>query len=105
MSITLCKSCNSTHLFTDKRGPNTGLYCADCGTWQKWLNKNEIRAFENNEKVKDTKPVSINMDNSYYLSALTKQELTNINYLLGCTNSLEDLNNLKQQVINVLITK
>lgn len=30
-------------MFLDKSGNNTGLYCGDCGTWIKWMNKNEIR--------------------------------------------------------------
>lgn len=41
-----CPKCSSTNLFTRKIGPQTGLYCKDCGRWIKWLNKDEARAFE-----------------------------------------------------------
>lgn len=40
-----CKKCGSVSLHTEAKGNNTGLYCDDCGSWQKWLNKDELRAF------------------------------------------------------------
>ena len=27
----------------------TGLYCSECGKWQKWLSSDEIRAFKHSE--------------------------------------------------------
>lgn len=50
-----CKKCGSTDLFTKKKENNIGLYCSDCGAWIKWLNKNELNAFEYavKEKKKD----------------------------------------------------
>lgn len=41
-----CKKCGSVSLHTEVRGNNTGLYCDDCGAFQKWLGKDELRAFE-----------------------------------------------------------
>ena len=41
-----CKKCRSTSLHTEVKGNNTGLYCDDCGAFQKWLGKDELRAFE-----------------------------------------------------------
>lgn len=41
-----CPKCNSTDVFTKKIGNHTGLYCGDCGTWIKWLSKNEILLVE-----------------------------------------------------------
>lgn len=41
-----CKKCGSTTLHTEVKGNNTGLYCNDCGSWIKWLSKDELRAFE-----------------------------------------------------------
>lgn len=41
-----CKKCRSTSLHTEVKGNNTGLYCDDCGAWQRWLGKDELRAFE-----------------------------------------------------------
>lgn len=41
-----CKKCESISLHTEVKGNNTGLYCDDCGAFQKWLGKDELRAFE-----------------------------------------------------------
>ena len=41
-----CRKCGSTSLHTEVKGNNTGLYCDDCGAWQRWLGKDELRAFE-----------------------------------------------------------
>lgn len=48
-----CKKCGSTSLHTEHKGNNTGLYCDDCGTWIKWLGKDELRAFKHSEKNTD----------------------------------------------------
>lgn len=34
-------------------GNNTGLYCGDCGTWIKWLNKNEIRLVQRQIEINE----------------------------------------------------
>lgn len=45
-----CKKCGGTSLHTEVKGNNTGLYCDDCGAWQRWLGKDELRAFEYSQK-------------------------------------------------------
>ena len=45
-----CKKCGSISLHTEVKGNNTGLYCDDCGAWQRWLGKDELRAFEYSQK-------------------------------------------------------
>lgn len=45
-----CKKCGSTSLHTEVKGNNTGLYCDDCGSWVKWIGKDELRAFEYSQK-------------------------------------------------------
>ena len=45
-----CKKCGSTSLHTEVKSNNTGLYCDDCGAWQRWLGKDELRAFEHSQK-------------------------------------------------------
>lgn len=45
-----CKKCRSTSLHTEVKGNNTGLYCDDCGAWQRWLGKDELRVFEHSQK-------------------------------------------------------
>lgn len=47
-----CK-CGCTDMFTEKKGNNTGLYCSECGKFQKWMGKNELRAFEHERKEKE----------------------------------------------------
>ena len=40
----VCK-CGGMEFFTKEKGTHTGLYCTDCGKWQKWLNKDEVRFY------------------------------------------------------------
>jgi len=47
-----CKKCGSVALHTEVKGNDTGLYCDDCGAFQKWLGKDELRAFEYSQKSK-----------------------------------------------------
>ena len=42
MKLFECK-CGSKEIFIEKSGNNTGLYCADCGKWITWLNKDQLR--------------------------------------------------------------
>lgn len=54
MKYNFCKKCGCVDLHTEVKGNNTGLYCDECGVWQKWLNKDELRAFtydNNNDKA------------------------------------------------------
>ena len=48
--IQKCRKFGSLSLFTEQKGSNIGLYCRSCGSWQKWLNKNEARLFSENNK-------------------------------------------------------
>lgn len=43
-----CK-CGCTDMFVKSNGNNIGLYCKSCGKWQKWLSKDEFRAFEHDK--------------------------------------------------------
>lgn len=45
MKIFECK-CGSTDVFIEQQGNNCGLYCADCGKWITWLNKDSKRLAE-----------------------------------------------------------
>lgn len=65
-----CKKCGSTSLHTEVKGNNTGLYCDDCGAWQRWLGKDELRAFE------------------YSMREATKEEKESVNrYIEGISKS------------------
>lgn len=48
-----CKKCGSISLHTEVNSNNTGLYCDDCGAWQKWVNKNELRVFQHIQRKND----------------------------------------------------
>lgn len=37
-----CRKCHSKNLFTKEKGTQTGLYCEECGAWQKWVPKKEL---------------------------------------------------------------
>lgn len=39
-----CSKCNSKNLFVEIQGTRRGLYCGECGTWQKWITKQELQA-------------------------------------------------------------
>lgn len=41
-----CRKCGSAEMFIKVNGTQVGLYCADCGAWQKWLGKDERRLAE-----------------------------------------------------------
>lgn len=78
-----CK-CGSIEMFIGQSGNNTGLYCSKCGKWIKWLNKNELRAFEHEQKEKEiSKTISKNLKNIY--------KNTNINI-----NNLDIVNNINE---------
>lgn len=49
-----CKKCGSISLHTETKGNNVGLYCNDCGAWLKWLDKDELRAFEQSKITQTT---------------------------------------------------
>ena len=38
-----CNKCNSEKLFVEIIGTRKGLYCMDCGKWQKWITKPELQ--------------------------------------------------------------
>lgn len=53
----ICKKCgNTTYIVQEKSngtGIATGLYCAKCGTWHKWLNKQEKILYSTHSKEID----------------------------------------------------
>ena len=40
---TKCNKCNSNKLFIEIQGTRRGLYCGECGKWQKWITKQELQ--------------------------------------------------------------
>lgn len=38
-----CNKCGSDKLFVEIQGKRRGLYCGECGKWQKWITKEELQ--------------------------------------------------------------
>lgn len=60
-----CKKCGSVSLHTEVKGNNTGLYCDDCGAFQKWLGKDELRAFEHANKSRGLRATAKLYDDAF----------------------------------------
>lgn len=55
-----CNNCGSENVFLEKKGNQTGIYCAECGKWIKWATKEEIRVIghnQNNHNVDNTQEI------------------------------------------------
>ena len=59
-TINTCKYCGRDQLFIRPSGNNTGLYCRICGKWLKWMNKNEIRAFNAQNDILESSDAAYN---------------------------------------------
>ena len=35
-----CKNCESKEFIYEQKGQHVGMYCANCGKWQKWMQQN-----------------------------------------------------------------
>ena len=46
-----CKKCGSKNLFTEKIVDATGLYCRECGAFQKYLREDELHVFKHTQSV------------------------------------------------------
>lgn len=38
-----CNKCGSEKLFVEIQGQRRGLFCGECGKWQKWITKQELQ--------------------------------------------------------------
>lgn len=39
----VCNKCGCSQLFIEIQGTRRGLYCGNCGKWQKWITKEELQ--------------------------------------------------------------
>ena len=53
--IKQCNYCKSKKLFVEVKKDRIGLYCGECGKWQKWISKQEfqIAKFNDIKIIKD----------------------------------------------------
>lgn len=75
-----CKKCGSISLHTEVKGNNTGLYCDDCGSWIKWLGKDELKAFEYSQNRSQREMTGLEFRNE-----LIKRLNNNANRYIGGT--------------------
>ena len=74
----VCKKCgNTTYIVQEKSngtGLATGLYCAKCGTWHKWLNKQEkiLYTTQSAEIDKDAEIARLTEENAELKARLDK---------------------------------
>lgn len=48
-----CKKCESGNYKLIEKGTATGLYCADCGFWHKWVAKDELYRYQGLQETKE----------------------------------------------------
>lgn len=75
-----CKKCNSENLVMRPNAKNpsaTELICADCGAWQKFIGKEEIRLFEIRNQRSAPKP-----SNADRIRGMSDEELSE--FMAGC---------------------
>lgn len=76
----VCKKCgNTTYIVQEKSngtGLATGLYCAKCGTWHKWLNKQEkiLYSTHSEEIDKDNEIARLTAENAELTSKARQLE-------------------------------
>lgn len=51
MSEHRCTCGNSVDFFTEYNSNQCGLYCGQCGKWQKWINKQEERLYNHKHSL------------------------------------------------------
>lgn len=49
-----CKKCKHTDYVLKEVGTATGLYCAKCGFWHKWIPKHQVESYKNKEQTEPT---------------------------------------------------
>ena len=99
-----CK-CGCDNMFIEKKGNNTGLYCSKCGKWIKWLNKNELRAFEHEQKEKEiSKTIDNNLNNVYSNTNININNLNIVNNLNDFIDFLKDGNQYEMKAEYLLPT-
>lgn len=85
-----CRKCGSFDLFIEPKGNNIDLYCASCGTWQQWMNKNDIRAFEHNKVTKKSNIQKMNSKNNINFRHEETRVLLNKPYVVLVENEYDE---------------
>ena len=96
----VCSKCKSFDVFIGKSGNNTGLYCADCGKWITWLNKDQLRLAE--RQIRNNK----NEDIKVLLEKLSTYRMIDIRRAcdeigVSLTNTDDSYRNIYEVIIDV----
>ena len=84
------KCCNSS-VHTEVKGSQVGIYCDDCGKWQKWASKDEVRTIEYNKpKVFNNKIEKPNILEIDYMTKLKEVEY----YVSSIKRMISDIDNM-----------
>jgi transcription initiation factor TFIIIB Brf1 subunit/transcription initiation factor TFIIB len=90
-----CKKCNSENLVMRPNAKNpsaTELICADCGAWQKFIGKEEIRLFEIRNQRSAPKP-----SNADRIRGMSDEELAKfIKHLDSGLDEICDIQDISQ---------
>lgn len=105
-----CKKCGSKNLFTEKIVDATGLYCRECGAFQKHLREDELHVFKHtqsvNSNLSSTKsspkmpPANPPRSNfrrckgTYYNKKTYKTESFNLGYFMGWGIDYDEFTNI-----------
>ena len=105
MSInkTRCRKCNGSAFFMKSHSNNTGLYCGDCGAWQKWLNKDEINAwkhyFEQLDEMRISKGDGINTPIEQSKTDTLMDQINGLYIWIG--NEINHENEMRPMISNI----
>lgn len=91
MSEISCKKCGGKQFYTSKKGNNTGLYCASCHNWIKWLGKKDLELFNSTGKAFE-KPETARNNTS---SAGVKLQTNIASYIAHLQTVLSELNEVE----------
>lgn len=83
--IISCSKCKSNNFIIIPKGSQSGLYCAECGAWLKWLGKSEKTVYEA-KGVQEIKPDII-------VKEYVRIPITEINSIIN-DNTISDNNKI-----------
>lgn len=91
--IVKCSKCKSSNFIIIPKGSQSGLYCAECGAWLKWLGKSEKTVYE----AKGTQEIKPDIIVEEYV----RIPLTEINGIIN-DNTISDNNKIAkiEELIN-----
>ena len=90
MKTLACNKCGSVDVFIKAKNENqTGLYCNDCGSWIKWISKNEKNLIENQLEPKDI--LSLGSSETDTLNSTIKGLVVENKALKAKLNSIQDI--------------